>query len=82
VRVAPDPHRAEVRECFLGADARDGAADRESAQRVSYFEVQQVWRVEGLGRGSKASCDALEGAGRKQIVDRGGSVDDDQVAFR
>jgi len=38
---------------------------------VSHFDVQQMWRVEGLGRGSKASCDALEGAGRKQIVDRG-----------
>ncbi len=82
MRVAPDPHCIEVRERFLGADARDGAADRESAQRVSHFDVQEVWRVEGLGGGGKAGCDALEGAGREQIVDRGRSVDDDQVALR
>ena len=82
MRIAPDPHRAEVRERFLGTDTRDGAADRESAQRVSHFDVQQMWGVEGLGRSSKAGCDPLEGAGREQIVDRSRRVDDDQVAFR
>ena len=82
VRVAPDAHLAEVRERFLGTDDRDGAADRESAQRVSHFDVQQMWGVEGLGRSSKAGCDPLEGAGREQIVDRSRRVDDDQVAFR
>jgi len=82
VGIAPDPHYAEVREGFFGTDARDGAADCESAQRVSHFDVQEVWRVEGLRGGGKAGRDALEGAGREEIVDRSRCVDDDQVAFR
>ena len=82
MRVTPDPQRAEVGEGFFGANARDRAADRESAQSVSHFDVQQVRRVEGLGGSSKAGCDALECAGREQIVNRGRGVDDDQVAFR
>jgi len=49
---------------------------------VSHFDVQQVRRVEGLGGGGKAVCDALESAGREQIIDRSRRVDDDQVAFR
>jgi hypothetical protein len=38
--------------------------------------------VEALGGGSQAGCDALEGAGPEEIVDRSRSVDNDQIAFR
>jgi len=79
--VPPHAKHREIFERLRTASRGDVAKARRPSHRLGDLGVQEVWCVNGVGV-TEPCGDLLAERGREQVFDCGGSVEDDQPAFR
>lgn len=82
MRIAPQSELSEIGEGFGTSCRRQNTPQRETAERMGDFDVQQIWSVHRLTRAGDPLRDPLRGSDPQHVVDHSRRVENDHRASR